>query len=236
MQKNEKSIGMTRRYFLKTASGAACMILMGDLFHHVSAADVFTLPPLPYPEDALEPVISAKTMSIHYGRHYQGYLSNLNRLVVGKNYAEMALEKIVLTTAGKPGEQLFFNNAAQAWNHAFYWKSLKPDGGGDPPDTLKQKIEKSFGSVETCKKQLAEAAISQFGSGWAWLVSDGNALKVVKTANAETPLTEGLKPLLTIDVWEHAYYLDYQNRRAEYVQAVIEKRINWNFALENLKI
>ena len=227
---------MTRRYFLKTASGAACMILMGDLFHHVSAADVFTLPPLPYPEDALEPVISAKTMSIHYGRHYQGYLSNLNRLVVGKNYAEMALEKIVLTTAGKPGEQLFFNNAAQAWNHAFYWKSLKPDGGGDPPDTLKQKIEKSFGSVETCKKQLAEAAISQFGSGWAWLVSDGNALKVVKTANAETPLTEGLKPLLTIDVWEHAYYLDYQNRRAEYVQAVIEKRINWNFALENLKI
>jgi len=227
---------MTRRRFLKTASGAAFVFLAGDLFTHSAAADIFSLPPLPYPEEALEPVISAKTLNIHHGRHHKGYLDNLNKLVVGKNFAEMALEKIVLTTAGKPDQLPFFNNAAQALNHAFYWKCLKPNGGGNPPDALRRKMESAFGSVDACKKALAEAAISQFGSGWAWMVSDGNALRIVKTSNAETPMTLGMRPILTIDVWEHAYYLDYQNRRADYVHAVVEKRINWDFALHNLKI
>ncbi len=223
-----------RRRFLKAASGFACMFLSGNLFHNAFAADPFPLPPLPYPEDALEPVISAQTLRIHYGRHHQGYLNKLNRLVIGKPYAEMALDKIILTTAGKPDLRLYFNNAAQAWNHDFYWKSLSPEGGGAPPEMLKRKMEKAFGSVDTCKKELARAAISQFGSGWAWLVFDGDTLRAVTTSNADTPLTRGLRPLVTIDVWEHAYYLDYQNRRADYVEAVLEKRINWDFAMKNL--
>ncbi len=230
------SIEVTRRKFLMTASSAAGMVLFGGLIPRVfAAAPVFSLPPLPYPEDALEPVISAKTLSIHHGRHHQGYINNLNQLVVGTKYAEMALEKIVVTTVGKPGKGPYYNNAAQAWNHAFYWNSLKPEGGGEPPELLRHQMESAFGSAEACRKELAQAAISQFGSGWAWLVSDAGTLKVIKTGNADTPLSKGLKPLLTIDVWEHAYYLDYQNRRADYVHAVIEKRINWDFAEANLK-
>jgi Fe-Mn family superoxide dismutase len=146
----------------------------------------------------------------------------------------MPLEKVVSATAGKPDKVAIFNNAAQTWNHTFYWQSLKPKGGGEPPAALKQKIEASFGSLEACKKELANAAVTQFASGWAWLVKDGDKLKVVKTGNADTPITQTAKPLLTIDVWEHAYYLDYQNRRADYVNSVIEKLINWEFAAENL--
>ena len=141
---------------------------------------------------------------------------------------------IVTATAGKADKSAIFNNAAQDWNHTFYWRSLQPNGGGEPPAALMQKIEASFGNLDVCKKELAAAATTQFGSGWAWLVADGDKLKVVKTGNAETPMTTGLKPLLTIDVWEHAYYLDYQNRRADYVNAVLDKLINWEFAAENL--
>jgi Fe-Mn family superoxide dismutase len=225
---------MTRRRFLKTASAATGLLFAQGLYPRVFAAQGVVLPPLGYPEDALEPVISARTLRIHYGRHHQGYLNNLNRLIVGKKYAEMALDKIVLTTAGKPDKRPYYNNAAQAWNHAFYWNSLSPNGGGNPPEILKRKMEKAFGSVEAAKKELSRAAVSQFGSGWAWLVSDGDTLKVVSTSNADTPITQGLTPLLTLDVWEHAYYLDYQNRRGEYVEAVIDKRLNWDFALRNL--
>ena len=191
------------------------------------------LPALPYSENSLEPVISAKTISFHYGKHHKTYMDNLNKLIAGTEYADLTLEKIITSTAGKPEKSAIFNNAAQAWNHTFYWNSLAPTGGGEPPAELKQKIEAAFGSVEACKQELASAAVSQFGSGWAWLVLDGGLLKVVKTANAEIPMTLGFKPLLTIDVWEHAYYLDYQNRRADYVNTVLDKLINWEFALQN---
>ncbi|OGS20252.1 MAG: superoxide dismutase [Elusimicrobia bacterium RIFOXYA2_FULL_40_6] len=193
------------------------------------------LPPLPYEDNALDPVISAKTISFHYGKHHKGYVDNLNKLSAGTEFAEMTLEKIIVATAGKAEKSAIFNNAAQTWNHTFYWHSMKPKGGGELSAALKKKIETDFGTVDACKKELAEAATTQFGSGWAWLVLDNGKLKVLKTANADSPLSKGMKPLLNIDVWEHSYYLDYQNRRADYVTAVLDKLINWDFAAENLK-
>ncbi len=193
-----------------------------------------TLPPLPYPENALEPVISAKTLSFHYGKHHRAYVETTNKLIVGTELADLPLEKIVTATAGKSDRVSIFNNAAQAWNHNFYWKCLKSKGGGEPASALREKMEASFGGVDACKKELAAAAVAQFGSGWAWLVAEGNKLKVIKTGNADNPLTQGLKALLAIDVWEHAYYLDYQNKRADHVNAVIDKLINWEFAAQNL--
>jgi Fe-Mn family superoxide dismutase len=192
------------------------------------------LPPLPYAENALDPVISANTISFHYGKHHKGYIDNLNMLIVGTEFAGLPLEKIIIATAGKAEKTAIFNNAAQTWNHTFYWNSLKPNGGGELPAVLKKKIEASFSSVDACKKELAGAATTQFGSGWVWLVLLGDKLKVVKTSNADVPLTKGMTPLLNIDVWEHAYYLDYQNRRMDYVNAVLDKLINWGFAADNL--
>ena len=192
------------------------------------------LPFLPYAENALEPVISAKTIGFHYGKHHKGYVDNLKKLVEGTRFADMTLEKIMSETGGKGDNTAIFNNAAQAWNHTFYWQSLRPKGGGEPAAVLQKKIEVSFGSLDACKKELATAAMAQFGSGWVWLVLDSDMLKVVKTANADVPMTMSMKPLLTIDVWEHAYYLDYQNRRADYVKAVLDTLINWDFAAENL--
>jgi Fe-Mn family superoxide dismutase len=191
------------------------------------------LPPLPYPDNALDPVISANTLGFHYGKHHKTYVDNLNKLIAGTELADLPLEDVIKATAGKTDKVGVFNNAAQVWNHTFYWNSLSPNGGGEPPAALRQKIEASFGSVEACKKELTAAATTQFGSGWAWLVKDGDKLQVTKTSNAELPFTKGLKPLLTIDVWEHAYYLDYQNRRVDYVNAVLEKLINWDFAAGN---
>lgn len=193
-----------------------------------------SLPPLPYEQSALQPVISANTLSFHYGKHHKTYVDTLNKLIAGTEFADMPLEKIIRATASQADHVAIFNNAAQAWNHTFYWQSLKPNGGGEPPAALKRLIESSFGSVDACKKELASAAVGQFGSGWAWLVLDGEKLKVVKTGNANTPLTQAVKPLLTVDVWEHAYYLDYQNRRADHVNAVLESLVNWEFATENL--
>ena len=203
--------------------------------NNIENASAYVLSPLPYAEDALEPVISANTISFHYGKHHKGYVDNLNKLMAGTEFAGLPLEKIITSTSGKADKVAIFNNASQVSNHTFYWNSLIPNGGGEPPVALKTKIIASFGTVDACKKELAEAATTQFGSGWAWLVLDGDKLKVVKTGNADSPLTKGIKPLLTIDVWEHAYYLDYQNRRADYVSAVLDKLINWNFAAENLK-
>jgi Fe-Mn family superoxide dismutase len=200
----------------------------------IESASPYVLPSLPYAEDALVPVISAHTVGFHYGKHHKGYVDNLNKLVAGTEFADLPLENIITATAGKPDKTAIFNNAAQTWNHTFYWHSLKPKGGGEPPAVLKQKIEASFGALDAYKKELATAAMTQFSSGWAWLVQDGGKLKVVKTGNADVPITTGMKPLLTIDVWEHAYYLDYQNRRADYINAVLEKLINWDFAAENL--
>jgi len=200
----------------------------------IEKASLHVLPSLPYADNALNPIISANTIGFHYGKHHKGYVDNLNKLVAGTEFADLPLENIITATAGKADKTAIFNNAAQTWNHTFYWRSLKPKGGGEPPAGLQQKIEASFGSLDACKKELATAARTQFGSGWAWLVLDGSKLKVVKTANADVPTTTGLKPLLTIDVWEHAYYLDYQNRRVDYVNAVLDKLINWDFAAENL--
>ncbi|MDD5069720.1 MAG: superoxide dismutase [Candidatus Omnitrophica bacterium] len=190
--------------------------------------------PLPYAPNALEPVISAKTIGTHHGKHHKAYVDNLNKLIAKTEFAGLKLEEIITVTAAKADKTAIFNNASQAWNHAFFWNSLTPNGGGEPPAELKKKIEASFGSLDKCKKELATAATTQFGSGWAWLVLDGDKLKVINTSNADSPLAKGVKPLLTIDVWEHAYYLDYQNRRADYVNAVIDKLINWSFAADNL--
>ena len=193
-----------------------------------------TLPPLPYAEDALDPVISTRTVGIHQGKHHKTYVNNLNNLIADTELADLSLQEIVTKTAGQASKAGIFNNSAQIWNHTFYWNSLSQKGGGEPPLILKQKIESSFGDLDSCKKELATAAMTQFGSGWAWLVMNGDKLEVAKTANAESPLSMGVKPLLVIDVWEHAYYLDYENRRIEYVNAVIEKLINWGFAEDNL--
>jgi len=195
---------------------------------------MFTLPPLPWAENALEPVISANTISFHYGKHHKTYVDNLNNLVKGTDYESATLEKIITETAGKADKAGIFNNAAQVWNHTFYWHSMKPGGGGKPAGKLAQMIDAAFGGYDNFKKELSATSVSQFGSGWGWLVLDGGALKVVKTPNAEVPFTKGQKPLLTIDVWEHAYYLDQQNKRAAYVDAVIDKLLDWDFAARNL--
>ncbi len=200
----------------------------------IERATLHVLPPLPYAENALDPAISANTIGFHYGKHHKGYVDTLNKLLAGTELAQLSLERLIAATAGKSDKAAIFNNAAQTWNHTFYWRSLRPKGGGEPPAALKQRIEASFGNLDTCKKELATAATTQFGSGWAWLVLDADKLKVVKTANAETPLTACARPLVVIDVWEHAYYLDYQNRRADYVSAVLDKLINWGFAADNL--
>jgi Fe-Mn family superoxide dismutase len=200
----------------------------------IAKASAHVLSPLPYADSALNPIISANTIGFHYRKHHKGYVDALNKLVEGTEFADLPLEKILTETAGKPDKTAIFNDAAQTWNHTFYWRSLRPKGGGEPPVALKREIEASFVTLDACKKELATAATTQFGSGWAWLVLDAGKLKVVKTGNAELPLTKGMKPLLTIDVWEHAYYLDYQNRRADYVNAVLDKLINWSFAAENL--
>lgn len=190
------------------------------------------LPPLPYAENALDPVISSRTLGFHYGKHHKTYVENLNKLITGTEFSDLTLQEIVSATTNQTDKVGIYNNAAQIWNHTFYWNSLSPKGGGEPPVALKQKIESSFGNLDSCKKELASAAMTQFGSGWAWLVLNGDKLEVVKTANSLIP--NGVKPLLVIDVWEHAYYLDFQNRRVDYVNSVIEKLINWGFAENNL--
>ena len=236
---HDKNVDLTRREALGMAAGALLMAASTSGAHAAQGsadapAAAFTLPPLPYADNALEPVISAHTLGFHYGKHHRGYVDNLNKLVAGTAFAGQSLEQIVAATSGKADQVAIYNNAAQTWNHTFYWRSLKPAGGGEPPEALKARIVASFGSVDACRKELAAAAAGQFGSGWAWLVEDGAKLAVVKTGNADLPLTKGQKPLLTIDVWEHAYYLDYQNRRADYVSALIDKLLNWEFALGNL--
>jgi Fe-Mn family superoxide dismutase len=191
------------------------------------------LPPLPYGDADLAPHISANTISFHYGKHHKAYVEKTKAMVEGTELADAGLEDIVKATHGKDDKKGLFNNAAQAWNHAFYWKSLTPKGGS-PSGKLLDRINSDFGELAKLKDALSKAAVTQFGSGWAWLVLDGGKLKVEQTANANTPLATGGTPLLTIDVWEHAYYLDHQNKRPEYVTAVIDNLINWEFAAENL--
>jgi Fe-Mn family superoxide dismutase len=194
----------------------------------------FTLSPLPYAEDALAPTVSANTIGFHYHKHHKTYVDTLNTLVEGTRYADMKLEQIVQAAHGKddPKEKKIFNNAGQVWNHDFYWRSLSPKPA-QPSGALKAAIEE-FGGKDKLIEALATAGKDQFGSGWAWLVSKGGKLAVEKTGNAENPMAKGLNCLLTVDVWEHAYYLDYQNLRAKYLEAVLAKILNWDFAAENL--
>lgn len=189
----------------------------------------FTLPALPFEKTALEPYISSQTFDFHHGKHHKTYVDNLNNLVAGTKFENSSLEEII-----KDSEGGIFNNAAQVWNHTFYWNCLSPNGGGAPQGKLLEKIEQSFGSFDEFKAKFTEAAKTQFGSGWAWLVSQGDELKIVKTSNAGNPLTDGQTPLLTIDVWEHAYYLDFQNKRPDYITTFLDKLVNWEFVSKNL--
>ncbi len=193
-----------------------------------------TLPELPYAQDALAPHISANTLSFHYGKHHNTYVVNLNKLIEGTDLADKSLEEIIQSAADS-GNAGVFNNAAQVWNHTFYWNSMKPSGGGEPSGELLDRINSDFGSLDKFKEEFAVAGATQFGSGWAWLVLDADGkLKITKTANAETPLTTSATPLLTMDVWEHAYYLDFQNARPKYMKTFLNSLINWDFAAENL--
>ena len=194
----------------------------------------FELPPLPYPEDALEPYMSAKTLGFHHGKHHKTYVETLNKLVEGTPEADKSFEELIVATYHDDAKMPVFNNAAQAWNHAFFWNCMKKAGGGDPAADVKTAIDHDFGSYEKFAKEFKEAATTQFGSGWAWLVFDAGKLKVIKTANAVNPIAGGQSALLTCDVWEHAYYLDYQNRRPDFVEAFLDHLINWEFVAQNL--
>jgi Fe-Mn family superoxide dismutase len=195
----------------------------------------FELPTLPYAKNALAPHISENTMNYHYGKHHQAYVTNLNNLIVGTDLEKKSLEDIIKISANDKTKAGIFNNSAQVWNHTFYWHSMKPNGGGKPNGTVLKKIESDFGSYENFINEFKNAGATQFGSGWAWLVLDNNKLKVVKTGNAETPLTTSAKPLMTMDVWEHAYYLDFQNARPTYIDTFLNHLVNWDFVAENLK-
>ena len=190
----------------------------------------FELPALPYEKTALEPEISANTLDFHHGKHHNAYVTNLNNLTKDTPNADASLEAIIKSA---PAGGLF-NNAAQVWNHSFYWQCIKPGGGGTPSGALLDKINADFGSFEAFVEQFKAAGATQFGSGWAWLVLDNGTLKVTKTGNADLPLAHGQTALLTMDVWEHAYYLDYQNRRPDYITTFLDKLVNWDFVAANL--
>ncbi len=227
-----------RRVFLATAGATTLAAIASDTRAQTTAATPrkampIELPKLPFEDNALAPTISSNTISFHYGKHHRAYVDNLNKAVAGTELAEKPLVDIVRAVAGKADKAAIFNNSAQVWNHTFYWNSLSPKTT-TPSKDLADRIEKDLGGMAKFKEQLAAAAMGQFGSGWAWLVLEGGLLKIAKTPNAETPITTAAKPLLTLDVWEHAYYLDYQNKRADYVAAVLDKLLNWEFASKNL--
>ncbi len=193
-----------------------------------------TLPELPYSNNALEPHISARTLEFHHGKHHNAYVTNLQKLIAGTDMEKMGLDDIIKKSAGDSAKTGIFNNAAQVWNHSFYWKCMKPGGGGNPPKRLADMINSAFGGFDKFIEEMKNAAATQFGSGWAWLVIDDGSLKIMKTSNADTPMVHGAKALLTIDVWEHAYYLDYQNRRPDYVATFLDKLVNWEFVESQL--
>ena len=228
-------VRMTRRRLIGAALAGSLASISGVRHALSQASGPFSLPPLPYPEDALAPVISSTTIGFHYGKHHRVYVDNLNKAIDGTELAHKTLDDIVKATAGDPARVNVFNNAAQDWNHTFYWNSMRPNGGGAPTGTIADHIKDSFGDYVKFRQEFATAAVTQFGSGWAWLVQDPDKkLKVVKTANADTPMARGINCLLTCDVWEHAYYLDYQNRRPDYVNAWLDKLVNCDFATRQL--
>jgi Fe-Mn family superoxide dismutase len=190
----------------------------------------FTLPDLPYAKDALVPYLSQETLEYHHDKHHNAYVTNLNGLIDGTDNAGKSLEEIIVAAEQGP----LFNNAAQVWNHTFYWNCMKPGGGGAPAGELAKVLDKAFGSFDDFKKEMSAAAVGQFGSGWAWLVVEDGQIKVTKTGNADLPLKHGQTALLTIDVWEHAYYVDYRNLRPKYVETILGNLVNWDFVAENL--
>ncbi len=194
----------------------------------------FTLPDLPYAANALEPVISANAFSFHHGKHHKAYVDKANELVAGTEYASMSLEEVIKKTAGDSSKGVLFNNVAQIWNHTFFWNSMKPNGGGLPTGAIAKKIDEDFGSFDKFKEEFKNAGMTQFGSGWVWLVLENGKLKVTKTPNADLPMAHGQVAILTCDVWEHAYYIDFQNRRPDFLTAFLEKLVNWDFANKNL--
>jgi Fe-Mn family superoxide dismutase len=194
----------------------------------------YELAPLPYDYQALAPFISEDTLKFHHDKHHAAYVTNFNKMVEGTEYADMAIEAVIKAVAGDASKSGIFNNGAQAWNHTFYWNCMKPGGGGQPTGALADKINADFGSFDKFKEEFKTAGTTQFGSGWAWLVLDNGTLKVTKTPNADNPLTHNQVPLLTMDVWEHAYYLDFQNRRPDYEQTFLDHLINWDFVAEQM--
>ena len=226
---------MKRRQFLAWSIKAGAALMVPTMWAGCQGSDGsksgIALPKLPYAKDALEPHISARTMDFHYGKHHRGYVDKLKRLAQGTPFAGMDLVEIIQKSAGQAA---IFNNAAQVFNHTFYWNSMSPDGGGSPPKPVAEKIDTAFGGYDDFKTAFIQAATGQFGSGWAWLADSKDGLTVMATANADTPMAHGLRPILVVDVWEHAYYLDYQNRRQDYVEAFLDHLVNWDFAARNL--
>lgn len=194
----------------------------------------FELPSLPYAQDALEPHYSSKTLSFHHGKHHKAYVDNLNKAIDGTDMEGQSLEEIIKASAKDQSKTGVFNNSAQVWNHTFFWNCMAPGGGGKPSGDVAKRIDDAFGGYDKFAEEFKAAATGRFGSGWAWLVEDGGSLKVTNTLNADTPMVHGQKALLTIDVWEHAYYLDYQNRRPDYVDAFLQHLVNWDFVAKNL--
>ncbi len=192
------------------------------------------LPALPYEADALEPYIGATTLGFHHGKHHQTYVTNTNNLIKGTDLENASLEAIIAASANNAEKVGLFNNAAQVWNHTFYWSCMKKGGGGAPTGAIAAKINEDFGSYDAFAEAFKNAGLTQFGSGWAWLVLEGGKLKITKTPNADTPMAHGQKAILTVDVWEHAYYLDYQNKRADYIDTFLKHLVNWDFANANL--
>jgi Fe-Mn family superoxide dismutase len=239
---------LTKRDFCKALAALGTLGLSGGLLPALAAQKTplatnskqseaimaFTLPDLPYAQNALEPYISANTLSIHHGKHHKAYVDNLNKMVAGTDLEGLALEEIIKKSAGNAAQAGIFNNSAQIWNHTFYWHSMKPAGGGAPTGAIAAKIDADFGSFDKFKEEFKTAGATQFGSGWAWLVLENGKLKVTKTGNADLPMAHGQTAILTMDVWEHAYYIDFQNRRPDYISTFLDSLVNWDFANENL--
>ncbi len=229
---------MERREFLRTSIGLgalAFMHLAGFGCKKETPEPIVKLPALPFDKNALEPYISEQTIRVHYGKHHRAYVNKTNTALSAPCCQYTSLVEIIRDTRGKPEQTALFNNAAQALNHTLYWKSMKPHGGGKPVGEMSDRLREAFGSYDGFYDAFFNAAKSQFGSGWVWLVLDGTTLKVIGTSNADTPVADGLPPLITLDVWEHAYYLDYQNRRADYIKAFLDHLVNWDFAEAMLK-
>ncbi len=225
-----------RRKFLAVSLATLAGVGFGGVLKmgKAMAQSILSLPGLPYALTGLEPYLTEETLDFHYGMHHAGYMKKLNKALGGNELEGSSLETIIKKSVSRTELTWIFNNAAQVYNHTFYWNSMKPKGGGRPKGDLARRIDEDFGGFKEFRKAFIKTSNSVFGSGWVWLIEDGERLKITKTSNADNPLAQGLKPLLTIDLWEHAYYLDYQNRRGEYIVAFIDHLVNWDFAASNL--